>query len=128
MSILVGNNTRLIIQGITGKEGSFHGEQIQDYGTNLVAGVTPGKGGQKDENGIPIFPPIIERYPALLNTSCNSSTVVDFPFEPVTAKIFDSVNQLANSISLMIGILSFIASLTIFFNMPSFILPKTFSM
>ena len=46
MSVLVGNDTRLIIQGITGKEGSFHGEQIRDYGTNLVGGVTPGKGGQ----------------------------------------------------------------------------------
>ena len=47
MSVLVGNNTRLIIQGITGKEGTFHGQQIRDYGTNLVAGVTPGKGGEK---------------------------------------------------------------------------------
>ena len=44
MSVLVGNNTRLIIQGITGTEGSFHGQQMIDYGTNIVAGVTPGKG------------------------------------------------------------------------------------
>ena len=47
MSVLVGNNTRLIIQGITGTEGSFHGQQMIDYGTNIVAGVTPGKGGQE---------------------------------------------------------------------------------
>ena len=54
MSVLVGNDTRLIIQGITGKEGSFHGEQIRDYGTNLVGGVTPGKGGQT-ALGVPVF-------------------------------------------------------------------------
>ena len=47
MSILVGNDTRLVVQGFTGKEGSFHSEQMIEYGTNLVAGVTPGKGGQK---------------------------------------------------------------------------------
>ena len=49
MSVLVGNNTRLVIQGITGTEGSFHGEQMIEYGTNVVAGVTPGKGGQEGE-------------------------------------------------------------------------------
>ena len=54
MSVLVGNNTRLIIQGITGTEGSFHGEQMIDYGTNIVAGVTPGKGGQ-EALGVPVF-------------------------------------------------------------------------
>ncbi len=54
MSVLVGNNTRLIIQGITGKEGTFHGQQIRDYGTNLVAGVTPGKGGEKALE-VPVF-------------------------------------------------------------------------
>ena len=54
MSVLVGNNTRLIIQGITGTEGSFHGQQMIDYGTNIVAGVTPGKGGQ-EALGVPVF-------------------------------------------------------------------------
>ena len=47
MSILVGNDTRLVVQGFTGKEGTFHSEQMLEYGTNVVAGVTPGKGGQK---------------------------------------------------------------------------------
>lgn len=47
MSVLVGNDTRLIVQGITGSEGGFHAEQMIEYGTNVVAGVTPGKGGQK---------------------------------------------------------------------------------
>ena len=47
MSILVDKNTRLVVQGITGGEGSFHSRQMIDYGTQVVAGVTPGKGGQK---------------------------------------------------------------------------------
>jgi len=47
MSVLVGNETRLVVQGITGSEGTFHAEQMIEYGTNVVAGVTPGKGGQK---------------------------------------------------------------------------------
>src|SRR5690625_7443309 len=46
MSVLVGKDTRLIVQGFTGSEGTFHSEQMIEYGTNLVGGVTPGKGGQ----------------------------------------------------------------------------------
>ena len=47
MSILVGKNTRVIVQGITGRDGGFHAQQMIDYGTQIVGGVTPGKGGQK---------------------------------------------------------------------------------
>ena len=54
MAILVDKNTRLAVQGITGKEGSFHTQQCKAYGTNVVAGITPGKGGTLHE-GIPIF-------------------------------------------------------------------------
>ena len=54
MSILINNETKLVVQGITGKEGAFHTQQMEAYGTQVVAGVTPGKGGQKDDNGIPI--------------------------------------------------------------------------
>ncbi len=59
MAILVNNDTRLIIQGFTGQEGSFHGSQIIDYGTNVVAGVTPGKGGQIHLN-VPVFNTVAE--------------------------------------------------------------------
>ena len=54
MSILVDADTRLVVQGITGGEGSFHTRQMMEYGTQVVAGVTPGKGGQEFE-GVPIF-------------------------------------------------------------------------
>ncbi len=54
MSIFVDKNTRLLVQGITGKEGQFHARQCIDYGTNVVAGVTPGKGGQKMDD-VPVF-------------------------------------------------------------------------
>ncbi|MFO7768579.1 MAG: succinate--CoA ligase subunit alpha [bacterium] len=54
MSILVDKDTRLLVQGITGSEGTFHTEQMQEYGTNVVAGVTPGKGGQ-EHLGVPVY-------------------------------------------------------------------------
>lgn len=54
MSILVDKNTRLVVQGLTGKEGTFHAKQMVEYGTNVVGGVTPGKGGTTHEN-IPVF-------------------------------------------------------------------------
>ena len=71
MSVLVGNNTRLIIQGITGTEGSFHGQQMIDYGTNIVAGVTPGKGGQK-ALGVPVFNSVQE---AVKHQGANTSVI-----------------------------------------------------
>jgi succinyl-CoA synthetase alpha subunit len=56
MSILINKNTRLLVHGITGHEGSFHTQQMVEYGTNVVAGVTPGKGGEWVMNGkIPVF-------------------------------------------------------------------------
>ena len=56
MSILVGDDTRLLVQGITGREGGFHAQQMQDYGTNVVAGMTPGKGGQNAlSKPVPVF-------------------------------------------------------------------------
>ena len=55
MSILVNKDTRLVVQGITGKAGAFHSTQCLEYGTNIVAGVTPGKGGQIFEGKVPVF-------------------------------------------------------------------------
>ncbi|HEY7876506.1 MAG TPA: succinate--CoA ligase subunit alpha, partial [Actinomycetota bacterium] len=54
MAILIGDDTRLLVQGLTGREGSFHAGRNRQYGTNLVAGVTPGKGGT-DVDGVPVF-------------------------------------------------------------------------
>jgi succinyl-CoA synthetase alpha subunit len=71
MSVLVGQSTRLIIQGITGTEGSFHGKQIKDYGTNLVGGVTPGKGGQTALD-VPVFNTVRE---AKKTTDANTSVI-----------------------------------------------------
>src|SRR5881397_4102270 len=59
MAILVDETTKLVVSGLTGREGSFHGLRNRDYGTDLVAGVTPGKGGQ-DVEGTPVFDTIKE--------------------------------------------------------------------
>jgi succinyl-CoA synthetase alpha subunit len=71
MSILVGNDTRLVVSGLTGREGSFHGLNNRNYGTDLVAGVTPGKGGQ-DVEGVPVFDTVHE---AVAKTGANTSMV-----------------------------------------------------
>jgi succinyl-CoA synthetase alpha subunit len=63
MAILVGDDTRLVVQGLTGREGSFHGLRNRDYGTRLVAGVTPGKGGT-DVDGVPVFDTVTEAVDA----------------------------------------------------------------
>ena len=55
MSILIDAGTRLVVQGITGRDGSFHAKQMMEYGTQVVAGVTPGKGGQTFEGSVPVF-------------------------------------------------------------------------
>ena len=60
MSILVNKNTRLMVQGITGKEGSYHAQRSAEYGANLVAGVTPGKGGQQFMDSVPVFDTVQE--------------------------------------------------------------------
>ncbi len=73
MSILVNNNSKVVIQGITGSEGQFHGGQMMDYGTNIVAGVTPGKGGIKTLNeSVPVFNSVEE---AVERTKANTSII-----------------------------------------------------
>lgn len=71
MSILVNKKTRLVVQGITGGEGSFHSKQMLEYGTNVVAGVTPGKGGIKFE-GVPVFNTVEE---AVKKAKANASVI-----------------------------------------------------
>jgi len=79
MSILVNNNTRLIVQGITGREGMFHAEQMIAYGTNVVGGVTPGKGGQWAV-GVPVFDSVRD---AVRATEANTSIIyVPAAFSP----------------------------------------------
>ena len=72
MAVLVDNNTRLLCQGITGGAGSFHCGQMLEYGTQLVAGVTPGKGGQSFEGKVPIFNTVRE---AVQETGANASVI-----------------------------------------------------
>ncbi len=71
MAILVDNNTKVVVQGITGKEGSFHTKQMSNYGTDVCAGVTPGKGGQEVE-GVPVFNTVKE---AVEKTGANASCI-----------------------------------------------------
>jgi succinyl-CoA synthetase alpha subunit len=71
VSILVNKNTRVVVQGITGKEGSFHAAQCKAYGTQVVAGVTPGKAGQEVE-GIPVFNTVRD---AVKKTQCDTSLI-----------------------------------------------------
>ena len=72
MSILIGRDTRLVVQGITGREGEFHARAMQAYGTNIVAGMTPGKGGQTALDGtVPIFDTVEQAVAATgANTAC----------------------------------------------------------
>jgi succinyl-CoA synthetase alpha subunit len=72
MSILVDKNTRVICQGITGKAGAFHTKQCLEYGTNIVGGVTPGKGGTKSEHGLPVFNTV---YEAVAETGADASMI-----------------------------------------------------
>ena len=72
MSILVDKDTRLLVQGITGREGTFHTEQMIEYGTNVVAGVTPGKGGGWAVGNVPIFDTVHEAVSA---TGANTSII-----------------------------------------------------
>ena len=71
MSILIDQNTRLLIQGITGRDGSFHAQRMLEYGTKVVAGVTPGKGGQ-DVSGVPVFNSVSE---AKKRTDANTAVI-----------------------------------------------------
>ena len=88
MAILVDNNTRLLVQGITGKAGGFHARSCMEYGTNLVAGVTPARGGEIFENKIPVFDTVHE---ARRETGCNVSMIF-VPAEFAADSILEAVD------------------------------------
>jgi succinyl-CoA synthetase alpha subunit len=72
VSIFIDNSTRLVVQGITGRDGSFHARQMREYGTQVVAGVTPGKGGQRFDDQVPIFNTVED---AVRETGANTSVI-----------------------------------------------------
>ncbi|HEX2250002.1 MAG TPA: succinate--CoA ligase subunit alpha [Gemmatimonadales bacterium] len=88
MSIFVDGSTRLLVQGITGREGAFHARQMLEYGTTVVAGVTPGKGGQKFEKKIPVFNTVAH---AVEETNANCAIIYVPPMAAAGA-IFEAVD------------------------------------
>ena len=88
MSIFINADTRLIVQGITGRDGSFHAKQMLAYGTKIVAGVTPGKGGQRFEDQVPVFNTVAE---AVAATKANTS-VIYVPAAFAASAIFEAAD------------------------------------
>jgi succinyl-CoA synthetase alpha subunit len=88
MSIFVDAKTRLLVQGITGREGSFHARQMVEYGTAVVGGVTPGKGGQTFEGKVPVFNTVDE---AVRATGANA-TVIYVPPMAAAAAVFEAAD------------------------------------
>ena len=94
MSILINKNSKIIVQGITGSEGSFHTQQMLNYGTNIVAGVTPGKGGQTVFEKIPVFDSVKD---AKNETKANAS-IIFVPPKFAADAIIESAKQKINTI------------------------------
>lgn len=88
MSIFIDRHTRLVVQGITGREGAFHTRQMLEYGTTVAAGVTPGKGGQKFEGQVPVFNTVAD---AIRATRANCSVIYVPPMAAAGA-IFEAVD------------------------------------
>ncbi|MFZ4778453.1 MAG: succinate--CoA ligase subunit alpha [Terrimicrobiaceae bacterium] len=88
MAILVDKNTRLLVQGITGKAGGFHARSCMEYGTNVVAGVTPARGGEVFEEKVPVFDTVFE---ARGQTGCNA-TMIFVPAEFAADSIMEAVD------------------------------------
>ncbi|TVR18013.1 MAG: succinate--CoA ligase subunit alpha [Balneolaceae bacterium] len=100
MSVLVGNNTRLIVQGFTGSEGTFHAGQMIEYGTNVVGGVTPGKGGQKHLDK-PVFNTVAD---AVENEGANTSVIFVPPAFAADAIIESAISGIGVIICITEGI------------------------
>jgi succinyl-CoA synthetase alpha subunit len=88
VSIFIDQNTRLLVQGITGRDGSFHAKQMMEYGTAVVAGVTPGKGGQSFEGRVPVFNTVAQ---AVRETKANTS-VIYVPAAVAASAIFEAAD------------------------------------
>jgi len=88
VSTFIDKSTRLVVQGITGRDGSFHAKQMIEYGTQVVAGVTPGKGGQQFESAVPIFNTVAE---AIAATRANTS-VIYVPAAVAASAIFEAAD------------------------------------
>jgi succinyl-CoA synthetase alpha subunit len=88
VSIFIDRQTRLVVQGITGRDGSFHTKQMLAYGTQVVAGVTPGKGGQRFEGRVPVFNTVAE---AVRETQANAS-VIYVPAAVAASAIFEAAD------------------------------------
>ncbi len=97
MSIFIDENTKLVVQGITGRDGSFHTQQMMEYGTRVVAGVTPGKGGQRFGGKVPVFNTVAE---AVAETGANTS-VVYVPSRFAADAVFEAADA---GIELIVGI------------------------
>ena len=93
MAIIVGNDTKLVVAGLTGREGSFHGLRNREYGTNVVAGVTPGKGGQ-DVEGVPVFDTVKE---AVAETGASASFISAIRPSASTGRVRDQSDCLPPS-------------------------------
>ena len=89
MGIFIGADTRLVVQGITGRDGSFHAKEMIDYGTRVVAGVTPGKGGQWFDDEVPVFNTVDE---AVKETEANTS-VIYVPARFAVDAIFEAADS-----------------------------------
>ncbi len=88
MAVLVDKNTRVLVQGITGRAGGFHARQCMEYGTNIVAGVTPARGGEMFDGKVPVFDTVSE---ARAETGCNAS-VIFVPAEFAADSILEAVD------------------------------------
>jgi succinyl-CoA synthetase alpha subunit len=88
VSIFIDGRTRLVVQGITGRDGSFHTKQMMAYGTQVVAGVTPGKGGQRFEGTVPVFDTVAD---AVRQTGADTS-VIYVPAAAAAAAVFEAAD------------------------------------
>jgi len=89
VSIFIDKSTRLVVQGITGRDGSFHAKQMISYGTKVVAGVTPGKGGQVFEGVVPVFNTVAD---AVRETQANAA-VIYVPAAVAASAIFEAADS-----------------------------------